>query len=191
MQRSRFVLVFLTLVWLSAGAVEAPRAESRSQYEGMVFPVARSNWFSVINFSHDWGAPRMRLVDGTWALVGSHEGNDIFAEPGTPVLAALGGTVEQVGWTFYSGWRIGIRGTDGRYWFYAHLQEPPPLSPGQSVRAGDEIGRVGNTGYGNRPGHSGEFTYHLHLGIQEPSGEWVDPFPMLQKLYRSASRGAA
>ena len=157
----------------------------------MVFPVERSDWFSVINFSHDWHAPRMRLIDGTWALVGRHEGNDIFAEPGTSVLATLGGTVEQVGWTFYSGWRVGIRGTDGRYWFYAHLRELPPLSIGEPVAAGDEIGQVGNTGYGNRPGHANEFTYHLHLGIQESDGTWVDPFPMIQSLYRAAVKEAA
>lgn len=157
----------------------------------MVFPVQRSTWYSVINFEHDWYAPRMRLIDGVWALVGRHEGNDIFAEPGTPVLAVLDGTVERVGWTFYSGWRVGVRGSDGRYWFYAHLEELPPLTVGQRVAAGQAIGKVGNTGYGPRPGHSGEFTYHLHLGIQEPSGVWVDPFPMLQKLYRRALRAAS
>lgn len=191
MKRSLSFLVLLSVVWVGTGAKEAPWAQTRSPYAGMVFPVERSDWFSVINFSHDWHAPRMRLIDGTWALVGRHEGNDVFAEPGTPVLATLGGTVEQVGWTFYSGWRVGIRGTDGRYWFYAHLQELPPLTIGESITAGQQIGRVGNTGYGNRPGHADEFTYHLHLGIQEADGTWVDPFPMLETLYRSAVKEAA
>lgn len=171
---------------VGSGTFGAPPAASQSSIEGMVFPVQRSDWYSVINFSHDWHAPRMRLIDGDWQLVGRHEGNDIFAEPGTPVLAALGGTVERVGWTFYSGWRVGIRGNDGRYWFYAHLKDLPPLAVDQPVGAGDEIGQIGNTGYGNRPGHSGEFTYHLHLGIQEADGTWVDPYPMLTKLYREA-----
>jgi murein DD-endopeptidase MepM/ murein hydrolase activator NlpD len=151
----------------------------------MRFPIERSGWYSVINFSHDWHAPRMRLIDGTWELAGRHEGNDIFAEPGTPVLAMLGGTIERTGWTFYSGWRVGIRGTDGRYWFYAHLRDAPSVIEGQSVRAGEVIGVVGNTGYGNRPGHAHEFTYHLHLGIQEPDGTWVDPYPLLRELYRA------
>lgn len=191
MQRSLFHIVLISLVWLGAGTVAPSRGQSGPPYEGMVFPVERSDWFSVINFSHDWQAPRMRLIDGTWALVGRHEGNDIFAEPGTPVLAVLGGTVEQLGWTFYSGWRVGIRGTDGRYWFYAHLQELPPLSVGQSIAAGQPIGRVGNTGYGSRPGHADEFTHHLHLGIQEADGTWIDPFPMIRTLYRAASREAS
>ena len=157
----------------------------------MTFPVARSNWYSIINFANDWHAPRMRLIDGEWRQVGIHEGTDIFAEPGTPIRAILGGTVEQMGWTFYSGWRVGVRGTDGRYWFYAHMSSfEPGLGVGSPVAAGQAIGRVGNTGYGNRPGHHDEFTYHLHLGIQEPDGTWTNPYPLLRGLYRAATRGS-
>lgn len=148
-----------------------------------VFPVARSTWYSVINFADDWHAPRMRLIDGKWVQVGIHEGNDIFAEPGTPVRAVTGGTVERAGWLFYSGWRVGIRADDGRYWFYAHLEDAPDVVEGRRVVAGDTIGALGNTGYGNRPGHNDEFAAHLHLGIQEPTGEWVDPYPLVKNLY--------
>jgi murein DD-endopeptidase MepM/ murein hydrolase activator NlpD len=116
--------------------------------------------------------------------VGVHEGNDVFAEPGTPVRAIHGGEVENLGWTFYSGWRVGIRGDDGRYWFYAHLQRfAPGLRTGSRVEAGAVIGEVGNTGYGEEPGHADEFTYHLHVGIQAAGGSWVDPYPLLKKLY--------
>jgi len=148
-----------------------------------VFPVARSTWYSVINFANDWHAPRMRLIGGKWVQVGIHEGNDIFGEPGTPVHAVTGGTIERVGWLFYSGWRVGIRADDGRYWFYAHLEDAPGVVEGQRVAAGDTIGALGNTGYGNRPGHKDEFAAHLHLGIQEPTGEWVDPYPLMKDLY--------
>ncbi len=154
----------------------------------MVFPVERSDWYSVINFRHDWHAPRMRYEGGKWRLSGYHEGNDIFAEPGTRVLAMLGGRVERVGWTFYSGWRVGIRGTDGRYWFYAHLAGlPGDLRVGDAVAAGDVIGEVGNTGYGPQPGHKDEFTYHLHLGIEEPGGTWIDPYPYVRRTYDRAT----
>jgi peptidoglycan LD-endopeptidase LytH len=157
--------------------------------DGHVFPIARSNWYSVIGFQHDWHAPRMRFVGGRWRQVGVHEGNDVFAEPGTPIRAILPGTVENVGWTFYSGWRVGIRGDDGRYWFYAHMRRfAPGLTEGQSVAAGDTIGEVGNTGYGEDPGHFDEFTYHLHVGIQEPDGTWVDPYPLLRRLYQATVR---
>jgi murein DD-endopeptidase MepM/ murein hydrolase activator NlpD len=78
-------------------------------------------------------------------------------------------------------------GDDGRYWFYAHLSEfAPGLAVGDRVESGDEIGAVGNTGYGARPGHADEFIYHLHVGIQEPDGTWVDPYPLMKRLYRAA-----
>jgi murein DD-endopeptidase MepM/ murein hydrolase activator NlpD len=158
----------------------------------MAFPVARSNWYSVINFSNDWHAPRMRLTSAGWQQIGVHEGTDIFAEPGTPVLAVLGGRVEQIGWTFYSGWRVGVRGDDGRYWFYAHLQRfAPGLGSGTRIDPGDELGAVGNTGYGQVPGHADEFTYHLHVGIQAADGRWVNPYPLMRRLYLSAVNGKA
>lgn len=155
--------------------------------ENMTFPVARSSWFSVINFTDDWHAPRMRFENGRWVQSGVHEGTDVFAEPGTPIRAVLGGRVEQIGWTFYSGWRVGVRGSDGRYWFYAHMRRfGPGMRIGAPVEAGTVLGEVGNTGYGADPGHFDEFTYHLHLGIQEPDGTWSNPYPLLKKLYRDS-----
>jgi murein DD-endopeptidase MepM/ murein hydrolase activator NlpD len=186
----------IVLIVLLAGGTTAAGAAARDRsgyldpvaHRGMVFPVARSGWFSVINFTDDWHAPRMRLVDGRWRQIGRHEGNDIFAEPGTPVLAATGGRVENLGWLFYSGWRVGVRGDDGRYWFYAHLREfAPGLGEGDRVEAGDRLGEVGNTGYGNKPGHSDEFIYHLHVGIQEADGTWINPYPLMQRLYEAAT----
>jgi peptidoglycan LD-endopeptidase LytH len=158
---------------------------------GLVFPIARSDWYSVINFAPDWHAPRMRRIEGVWRQVGVHEGNDIFAEPGTPVLAVSGGTVENLGWLFYSGWRVGIRADDGRYWFYAHLGRfQNELEVGDRVAAGQPLGEVGNTGYGDDEGHDGEFTYHLHLGIQEADGTWVNPYPLMRRLYGAAVKRA-
>lgn len=182
--------LLLLLAPRAAGGRDSTRVPSYlapAGRKGMVFPVARSNWYSVINFRDDWHDPRMRLTPKGWRQVGVHEGNDIFAEPGTPVRAVLGGRVEQIGWTFYSGWRVGVRGDDGRYWFYAHLQRfAPGLGVEERVEAGDELGRVGNTGYGQVPGHSDEFTYHLHIGIQAADGRWVNPYPLIQRLYLGA-----
>lgn len=155
---------------------------------GMTFPVARSHWFSVINFTNDWHAPRMRFENGRWVQIGVHEGTDVFAEPGTPIRAVLGGRVEQIGWTFYSGWRVGVRGTDGRYWFYAHMQRfAPGLAEGERVEPGTRLGEVGNTGYGDDPGHADEFSHHLHVGIQERDGSWTNPYPLLRSLYAAAT----
>jgi murein DD-endopeptidase MepM/ murein hydrolase activator NlpD len=155
--------------------------------DGMAFPVARSNFLSLIRFWNDWHAPRLRVVDGAWRLIGVHEGIDIAAEPGTPLLAMTSGIVEAVGWTFYSGTRVGIRGDDGRYYFYAHLSSVAPgIAPGVTVSPGELLGRVGNTGYGE-PGHRDEFPPHLHFGIQDGS-EWVSPYAALARLYDAAVR---
>ena len=62
----------------------------------------------------------------------------------------------------------------------------PGLSEGDSVDAGQHLGAVGNTGYGNRPGHRDEFIHHLHIGIQESDGTWIDPYPLMRELYAAA-----
>ena len=158
--------------------------------DGLTFPVARTNWYSVIEFEDDWHDPRFRLTDGRWRLVGLHEGLDIVAEEGTPVLSMSAGTIEKVGWTFYSGTRVGLRGSDGRYYFYAHLSAVSPrVVPGAKVEPGTVLGRVGNTGYGP-PGHRDEFPPHLHLGIQS-GGKWVSPYAEVERLYRATTRATS
>ncbi|MGH2554174.1 MAG: M23 family metallopeptidase, partial [Actinomycetota bacterium] len=62
----------------------------------------------------------------------------------------------------------------------------PRIAPGARVSAGSVLGRLGNTGYGP-PGHRDEFPPHLHLGI-EADGEWVNPYPLLVRLYRDTVR---
>ncbi len=155
---------------------------------GKAFPVARSNFLSLLEFPNNWHAPRMRLINGQWKLVGVHLGIDIVAERGTPILAMEPGVVENVGWTFYSGTRVGVRGVDGRYYLYAHLTSVQPgIGPGARVRVGSVLGRVGNTGYGP-PGHRDEFPPHLHFGIEAANGEWVNPYPTLARLYDALVR---
>jgi murein DD-endopeptidase MepM/ murein hydrolase activator NlpD len=186
------------LATVPGGAVQArqaPQVPGPAYYrpvvvDGKTFPVARSNWLSVIEIGDDWHDPRFRLIDGKWRLVGVHEGNDITAEEGTPVLSATAGTIEAVGWTFYSGTRVGVRGSDGRYYFYAHLSDVAPgIAVGAPVEPGTVLGLIGNTGYGS-PGHEDEFPPHLHIGIEGPSG-WENPFPMVRELYRRSVRATA
>ena len=155
--------------------------------DGFTFPVARTNWLSVIEMEEDWHDPRFRLIDGKWKLVGVHEGNDIVAEEGTPILSMGPGVVEAVGWTFYSGTRVGVRGTDGKYYFYAHLSRVAGgIRVGARVEAGAVLGAVGNTGYGD-PGHEDEFPPHLHVGIEGPAG-WENPYPLMRSLYEASVR---
>jgi murein DD-endopeptidase MepM/ murein hydrolase activator NlpD len=157
---------------------------------GRAFPVARSNFFDLVEFPNSWHDPRLRLISGRWLLVGVHEGIDITAERGTPVLSMIAGVVERVGWTFYCGTRVGVRGTDGRYYLYCHLaQVAPAIAPGARVVAGSLLGRVGNTGYGSDTGHRDEFAPHLHFGVQAAhDGPWVNPYSTLVALYSATVR---
>jgi murein DD-endopeptidase MepM/ murein hydrolase activator NlpD len=85
---------------------------------------------------------------------------------------------------------VGIRGADGRYYFYAHLSRVAPgIGVGTAVDPGTVLGRVGNTGYGD-PGQEDEFPPHLHLGIEGPGG-WENPYPLLSRLYRVSVRATS
>jgi murein DD-endopeptidase MepM/ murein hydrolase activator NlpD len=155
--------------------------------DGKAFPVARSNFLSLLAVPNNWHAPRLRLIDGEWKLVGLHEGIDISAERGTPVVSMTPGIVENAGWSFYSGTRVGVRGDDGRYYLYAHLSiVASGAGPGARVEAGSLLGLIGNTGYGPE-GHRDEFPPHLHFGILAGS-EWVNPYPTLRALYEETIR---
>ena len=86
-----------------------------------------------------------------------HEGIDIFAPRGTPVIAAEAGRVTRVGNTPRGGKHVWVRG-DQRSFYYAHL-DSIAVSPGDRVRRGDALGTVGNTG------NAITTSPHLHFGI--------------------------
>jgi len=111
-----------------------------------------------------------------------HEGTDLFASYGTPVLSASYGVVEIKGWNRFGGWRIGIRDQNNSYHYYAHLSSfSKDINVGDVVEPGKIIGFVGSSGYG-KEGTSGKFPPHLHYGIYKFNGrtEWAyDPYPSL------------
>jgi murein DD-endopeptidase MepM/ murein hydrolase activator NlpD len=106
-----------------------------------------------------------------------HEGIDIFATRGTPVLAATAGEVTRVGHDHLGGNVIWIAGAGARLYYYAHLDRfAPDVHPGTEVSAGRIIGFVGNTGDARTT------PPHLHFGVY-PAGHAfraVDPYPLLQ-----------
>ncbi|WP_026962122.1 M23 family metallopeptidase [Alicyclobacillus herbarius] len=133
---------------------------------GHCFPVDKRYNYTV---KHTFGAGR------SYGGRRIHEGVDIFAGYGTPVLACSYGYVELMGWNRFGGWRIGIRDTNNMYYYYAHLSSfAKGLKRGDLVRPGQVIGYVGSSGYGP-PGTSGKFPAHLHFGIYSDTGrgEWA------------------
>lgn len=134
--------------------------------KGHCFPIAKRYNFTVMN---TFGAGR------SYGGRRQHEGVDIFAGYGTPVLACSYGYVELMGWNRFGGWRIGLRDTNNVYYYYAHLSSfAKGLHQGDVVQPGQVIGYVGSTGYGP-PGTAGKFPPHLHFGMYRDTGrhEWA------------------
>lgn len=99
-----------------------------------------------------------------------HQGQDMFADCGTPLVAALGGVVKRAGTEGAGGNYVVIHGRDGRDYVYMHLAEPPPVKDGQRVESGQPIGRVGDSG--NADG------CHLHFELWTAPGWYVGGEPI-------------
>lgn len=112
-----------------------------------------------------WHAPR-----GTDRV---HEGQDIFAAKGTPVLSATSGYVYKIGENNLGGQTVSVIGRGGRVYYYAHLDSySPRLQQGDWVTTRTVLGYVGTTGnaQGTPP--------HLHFGIYTSDGA-INPLPLL------------
>lgn len=91
----------------------------------------------------------------------SHEGVDIFAPKGTPVIAPTDGYVNRVGTNKLGGKVVWMRDQErGHSYYFAHLDEQL-VSSGTRVQQGDTLGLVGNTG------NARTTPPHLHFGIYQ------------------------
>jgi murein DD-endopeptidase MepM/ murein hydrolase activator NlpD len=129
-----------------------------------------------IRGAHDFGGAGGRF--GTGRAGHSHQGQDVFAKCGTPLVAARGGRVKFKQYHPAAGNYVVIDGdgTDVDY-VYMHLAEPTPFRPGDRVYTGQRIGSVGDTG--NARG------CHLHFELWTAPGWYdggkpVDPLPSLE-----------
>jgi murein DD-endopeptidase MepM/ murein hydrolase activator NlpD len=78
----------------------------------------------------------------------THEGQDVVADCGTPLVAARGGRVQARGYSdsLYGFWVLIDGRKTRRDYFYSHLQAATPLADRERVRTGERIGSVGRTG---------------------------------------------
>lgn len=118
-------------------------------------PVAGPN-----SFVDSWGWPRS---GGR-----THEGTDLIAATGTPVVAAHSGVVSHSS-SSLGGIQAYVRASSGSYTFYAHLNGYSSASG--SVSSGTVIGYVGSTGNAGTP--------HLHFEYHPGGGAAVNPYPYL------------
>jgi murein DD-endopeptidase MepM/ murein hydrolase activator NlpD len=88
-----------------------------------------------------------------------HSGTDLGAPMGTPVVAAFGGKVQIADFLGGYGLAVVIRhNNDTEETLYGHMSELF-VKPGETVKQGEVIGRVGSTGYSTGP--------HLHFEFRK------------------------
>ncbi|SKC41149.1 M23 family metallopeptidase [Maledivibacter halophilus] len=130
----------------------------------------------------DFGASR------TYGGDRKHEGNDLIATMGTPIVSMTDGVITRLGWNEYGGKRIGITSNRGTYFYYAHMDRyEEGMKKGKKVKAGDVIGYIGDTGYGP-VGTKGKIPSHLHIQIGFKLGKysngytWFNPYDIIKFL---------
>jgi murein DD-endopeptidase MepM/ murein hydrolase activator NlpD len=112
-----------------------------------------------------WQAPR-----GTSRR---HEGQDIFAPRGTPILSATSGYIYKIGENNLGGQTVSVISKGGRVYYYAHLDSyAKGIGVGNRVTTRTVLGYVGTTGnaQGTPP--------HLHFGVYTLNGA-INPLPLL------------
>lgn len=126
------------------------------------------------------------MYERTYGGKRGHEGTDLMASQNErrvfPIVSMTEGTITSKGWLPKGGWRIGITAPHGGYFYYAHLDSYADVEIGDEIEAGDLIGYMGDSGYGEE-GTTGKFPVHLHLGIylEEPDEEIsINPYWILR-----------
>ena len=130
----------------------------------MTCPVA-----GAVAFTDTWGAPRS---GGR-----THQGVDMIAARGTPLVAIEAGTVKRMRNSSLGGITVTLKGSSGDEYYYAHLDAwASGLSVGQSVGVGGLLGTVGNTG-------NAQYTVpHLHFEHAPGGGAAINPYPLVDGL---------
>ena len=110
-----------------------------------------------------------------------HRGVDLAAPEGTAIKAAADGRVSFSGWSGGYGNLVEVDHGNGLISRYGHNSENL-VEVGDTVKAGQLVGRVGSTGRSTGP--------HLHFEVRK-DGLAVDPYTMLNKENRLADKSSA
>ena len=118
-----------------------------------------------------------REISDTWQAprgVGRrHEGQDIFALRGTPILSATNGYIYRIGENNLGGQTVSVIGRGGRVYYYAHLD-----SYAKGIRVGNRVTTRTVLGYVGTTGNAQGTPPHLHFGVYTMTGA-INPLPLL------------
>ena len=118
-----------------------------------------------------------RAIADTWAaprgIDRHHEGQDIFAPRGTPILSATRGIICKIGENTLGGQTVSVVGSGGRIYYYAHLD-----SYARGIKVGDWVTTRTVLGYVGTTGNAQGTPPHLHFGVYTMTGA-INPLPLL------------
>ncbi|MBJ7330565.1 MAG: M23 family metallopeptidase [Solirubrobacteraceae bacterium] len=135
-------------------------------------PVAVNGGVFPVDGKYDFGTETNTFGGGR-----GHEGQDILAKCGLPVVAALAGEVTRVAFQSAAGNYVVVQAADGTSQVYMHLREASALKRGDTIAAGGPVGVVGQTGRAS--------ACHLHFELWTAPGWYeggkpIDPLPSLK-----------
>ena len=108
-----------------------------------------------------------------------HEGVDIAADPGKPVLAAADGVVTRAGYAAGYGQMVELTHAEGLVTRYGHLGRiDKAVRPGVSLKAGAPLAKVGSSGVSSGP--------HLHFEIRDAGDRPLNPLFFLGRTFAEA-----
>ncbi len=107
----------------------------------------------------------------------AHEGLDIMAAEGLPVVSPTEAVVVRVGDGNSSGNYVTTANPGGESFVYMHLSEVADIDEGDELKPGDIIGYVGHTG------NAVASAPHLHFEIHDDDGEATDPYPRITEEF--------
>ncbi|MGD9795268.1 MAG: M23 family metallopeptidase [Acidimicrobiia bacterium] len=171
---------------VTSGVVMAPRSVSisppaRAAGTDVELPEITADGVFPIRGIHDMGVSAANRFGGGRG----HQGQDMFADCGTPLVAVRDGSVQSVGRQAYAGNYVVLQAPNGESYVYMHMKSRALVSKGDLVTVGQPVGYVGKTGRATG--------CHLHFELwttpgRHTVGHPVDPLAQL-KRWEAADSG--